>query len=120
MNRSPQSPSLFPGNGIWRPENMTPKWPSRFRQPSPETARPCETPPHRRYSPRSGKSPGSNECVVADAVAIKPVSTTEFPAIREKNREFIDSGVIFGPERSKNPLKPGLRSHIPYALEQGI
>jgi hypothetical protein len=63
---------------------------------------------------------GAGEYVVADAVAIEPISTTEFPAIREKNREFIDSGMILGPKRSKNPLKPGLRSHIPYALEQGI
>jgi hypothetical protein len=67
-----------------------------------------------------GISSASNECVVADAVAIEPVSTTEFAAIREKNREFIDSGMIFGPERSKSPQKPGLRSQIPYAPEQGI
>src|SRR5665213_4034219 len=28
------------------------------------------------------------DCVVADAVAVEPVSAPEFPANREKNREF--------------------------------
>ena len=36
----------------------------------------------------SGKSRGSKECVVADAVAIEPVSVLQFSANREKNREF--------------------------------
>ena len=80
----------------------------------------CAQPQNRTCLAEAGKSEIVDEWVVADAVAIELVSTTEFPAIREKNREFIDSGMIFGPERSKNPLKPGLRSHIPYALEQGI
>ena len=80
----------------------------------------CAQPQNRACLAEAGKSEIVDERVVADAVAIELVSTTEFPAIREKNREFIDSGMIFGPERVKNPLKPGLRSHIPYALEQGI
>ena len=33
--------------------------------------------------------------MVADAVAIEPVSTSEFPANREINREFFN----FGPDR---------------------
>jgi hypothetical protein len=30
----------------------------------------------------------SGACLVADAVAVEPVSTLNFPANREKNREF--------------------------------
>jgi hypothetical protein len=34
--------------------------------------------------------------VVADAVVVEPVSTLEFPASREKNREFFDFGQFPG------------------------
>jgi hypothetical protein len=36
----------------------------------------------------SGKSRGSKECVVADAVGIEPVSASQFPDNREIIREF--------------------------------
>jgi hypothetical protein len=35
----------------------------------------------------AGKSPRESECVVADAVAVEPVSASIFPANREKYRE---------------------------------
>ena len=35
-----------------------------------------------------GKSPFDRECVVADAVAVEPVSQVQFPANSENNREF--------------------------------
>jgi hypothetical protein len=34
------------------------------------------------------KSPFVGDCVVADAVAVEPVSASYFPANREINREF--------------------------------
>jgi hypothetical protein len=37
---------------------------------------------------RSGESALERECVVADAVAVEPVSARRFPANRGKNREF--------------------------------
>jgi hypothetical protein len=36
----------------------------------------------------------SLKALVADAVAVELVSTPEFPANREKNREFFDSGAV--------------------------
>ena len=39
-----------------------------------------------------GRPDSSKECVVADAVAIEPVSASQFPANREKNREICNSG----------------------------
>jgi hypothetical protein len=38
--------------------------------------------------PIVGKSLVVADCVEADAVEVKPVSTPQFPAIREKNREL--------------------------------
>jgi hypothetical protein len=33
--------------------------------------------------------------MVADAVIVEPVSTLKFPASREKNRDFFDSGAVY-------------------------
>ena len=60
------------------------------------------------------------DCVVADAVAVEPVSTTKFSANREKNREFFNFGPDRGLEHPVRPLISGLLSKIPYAIEQGI
>ena len=43
------------------------------------------------------------DCVVADAVAVEPVSTAKFPANREKNRDYFNSGAVF---KSAVPLSP--------------
>jgi len=40
----------------------------------------------------AGKSLRTSECVVADAVAVEPVSARKFPANREKNRVTRDIG----------------------------
>jgi hypothetical protein len=43
---------------------------------------------NRAYSANNRKSRLAQECVVADAVRIEPVSTSKFPDNRENNREF--------------------------------
>jgi hypothetical protein len=53
-----------------------------------ETKRSRTSPPIRAYSLEPGKSPFDWEYVMADAVAIEPVSARKFPANREINREF--------------------------------
>ena len=58
--------------------------------------------------------------MVADAVAIEPVSAPEFPANREKNREFFNFGGLPQSECPQSPMISGLLNRIPYALEQGI
>ena len=59
-------------------------------------------------------------CVVADAVQVEPVSTPQFPANREINREFFN----FGPNRrlgvAIRPMIQRTWSEIPYSTEQGI
>jgi hypothetical protein len=47
--------------------------------------------PIRRYLHDTGKSLFVWDCMVADAVAVEPVSQVEFPANREINREFANS-----------------------------
>jgi hypothetical protein len=42
--------------------------------------------------------------VVADAVGVKLVSAAEFPANREKNRDFFDSGAIPENDAGFNPM----------------
>ena len=56
------------------------------------------------------------EWVVADAVVVEPVSTSKFPADREKNKEFCKSGApdaIFAHSRPANSV---LCSKIPYEM----
>jgi hypothetical protein len=64
----PKSP--LPGNGISWAETKAPRRPRRFKDAIAETE-PARTIP---YSPRTRKSPLVRKCVVADAVAIEPVS----------------------------------------------
>jgi len=52
----------------------------------------------RRNSTATGKSLRPQERVVADAVAVEPVSTVKFPANREKNREFCKIAASGAPE----------------------
>ena len=42
--------------------------------------------------------------MVADAVAIEPVSTPKFPANKEKNREFFNFGLARGSEVAIRPM----------------
>ncbi len=53
-----------------------------------ETGRTEESPQFAVYFRVSRKYLWSEECVVADAVYVEPVSAANFPAKREKNREF--------------------------------
>jgi hypothetical protein len=57
---------------------------------------------------------------VADAVAVEPVSTLQFPANREKNREFNKIGASGAAEIVNNAVVTGLPELIPYSAEQGI
>ena len=77
------------------------------------------TPPIRGYSPGSGKSPLERECVVADAVAVEPVSARKFPANREKNRLSRNFGRRRRISPLNCPLNPAICSEIPYAAEHG-
>jgi hypothetical protein len=60
------------------------------------------------------------DCVVADAVAVEPVSTTKFPANREKNREFFNFWPYRGLEHPMRPMISMALEQIPHAIEQGI
>ena len=79
-----------------------------------------KSPPIAGFLAVSGKSRGSKECVVADAVVIEPVSASQFPANREKNREFCNFGATSRIERPASPMISGLFLQIPYSAEQGI
>jgi hypothetical protein len=67
---------------------MAPERPVTFNRSSAETKAPHENPDIRRYLHDTGKSLFVCDCVVADTVAVEPVSQVEFPANREINREF--------------------------------
>jgi hypothetical protein len=58
--------------------------------------------------------------VVVDAVTYEPVSTPEFPANREINREFREirllGAILHGSTRANSEAC----SEIPYSAEQGI
>jgi hypothetical protein len=58
--------------------------------------------------------------MVADAVICEPVSTPEFPANREINREFCKIQRSATNVRAWTPANPMASSEIPYAMEQGI
>lgn len=58
--------------------------------------------------------------MVADAVAVKPVSTTKFPANREMNRDYFDFGAVFRSDAPVRPMISGPWSQIPCSSEQGI
>ena len=58
--------------------------------------------------------------MVADAVAVEPVSTPKFPANREINREFFNFGLARRPDVAIRPMIQRTQSKIPYSAEQGI
>jgi hypothetical protein len=60
------------------------------------------------------------DCVVADAVVCEPVSTPNFPANREKNREYCKILAAGAPESENNGVVTGLPMVIPCSTEQGI
>ena len=66
------------------------------------------------------QSPVVRDCVVADAVAVEPVSTPKSPANREKNREFCKIATSGAAETANNAVVKGLLVRIPYSTEQGI
>jgi hypothetical protein len=58
--------------------------------------------------------------VVADAVAVEPVSTAKFPANREINREFCRIRPLCKILKADTRAISKAFSQIPYAKEQGI
>jgi hypothetical protein len=60
------------------------------------------------------------DCVVADAVIVEPVSTPQFSANRETNREFFNFGPDSGLEHPMRPMISRAFEQIPYVTEQGI
>jgi hypothetical protein len=58
--------------------------------------------------------------MVADAVQVEPVSIREFPANREKNREFHRIRLIDAMLKTDARAKSEAYSEIPCAIEQGI
>jgi hypothetical protein len=77
-------------------------------------------PPIRGYLPIVGKSLLVADCVVADAVAVEPVSTPKFPANREKNREFCKLVAFSAAETPNRAVVAALLMQISYSMEQGI
>ena len=58
--------------------------------------------------------------MVADAVAVEPVSTVKFPANREINREFHRIHTFGAILKADTLVNSEACSEIPYATEQGI
>jgi hypothetical protein len=58
--------------------------------------------------------------VVADAVAVEPVSTHKFPANREINREFRRIRLLDAILNADPQVNSAACREIPYATEQGI
>ena len=58
--------------------------------------------------------------MVADAVVVEPISTIQFPANREKNREFCKIAASGAVETINNAAVTGLPVRIPYSTKQGI
>jgi hypothetical protein len=62
----------------------------------------------------------AQDCVVAEAVLIGPVSASIFPANREKNREFRENRPTSLMVTSFLQASSMICERIPYAIEQGI
>ena len=58
--------------------------------------------------------------MVADAVAVEPVSTPKFPANREINREFRRIRQLGAILKADTRANSEACSEIPYSTEQGI
>ena len=116
-----QSQSPFPGNRTLKTEtkapNLAPKSPAIF----------VETIPDPKRRPLRGlsakflrKSQLQQDCVAADAVAFERVSASQFPANREKNREFRRIRALEVIFIADTRAISKACSEIPYATEQGI
>lgn len=68
---------------------------------------------------RYGRSSNILKTLVADAVQVEPLSPTEFPASREKNRDFFDLRPLFQSAVHVCPMILGAKSKISCSFEQG-
>src|SRR5665213_3719900 len=64
--------------------------------------------PNAGHSRGFRKSLVAQECVVADAVAVEPVSAAKFLVNREKNRDFFDSETVSDDMSPLSPIISGL------------
>jgi len=71
-------------------------------------------------SAQNGNRNGAREWVVADAVAVEPVSSAEFPADREICREFRRIGLLGVILTADTTAISEACRQIPYLMEQGI
>ena len=83
-----QTGLCFPENAILGKETKPPKIASGLCARLKEIELDAQNPPNRRDLRVFGKHMQRPEWVVADAVRIEPVSASQVPANREKNREF--------------------------------
>ena len=74
---------------------------------------------HAGFSRKVSVIRDSGNCVVADAVAFEPVSALEFPANREKNREFCEIRPLGAILHADTRANSETCSEIPYSAEQG-
>ena len=72
------------------------------------------------FSAADRKSPEIQDCVVADAVQVEPVSTPKFPANREINREFRRIRLLGANLKADMRANSDACNKIPYSTEQGI
>jgi hypothetical protein len=81
---------------------------------------PRKRPQNAGYSSETGKRRFASDCVVADALALEPVSTPKFPFIRENNREFCESDALSIDCRRQTAHISGRLAKIPCEIESGI
>ena len=109
-----------PGTGISRAETLPPKVDLRGNAVSAETQTPIKSPASQRVfggfqEPRVfAKVRGGGRSRSRTSLHL------EFPANREKNREFFDFGLFSGSCVPASPMNSGGLSEIPCATEQGI
>ena len=73
------------------------------------------------YSSETRKRRFASECVVVDAAPIEPVSTGQFPSIREKNREFCKfEGIATTCPRANTRHFRRFSAKFPVRIEPGI
>jgi hypothetical protein len=82
---------------------------------------PAKCPQTAGYSSETGKHRFASDYVVVDAAPIEPVSTGQFPSIREKNREFCKfEGIATTCPRANTRHFRRFSAKFPVRIEPGI
>jgi hypothetical protein len=114
-----------PGNGFRTPEtegrNPPPGGLHSPQRPHTLYVNPRKPPLSAHYSSETRKRRFVSECVVVDAAPIEPVSTGQFPSIREKNREFCKfEGIATTCPRANTRHFRRFSAKFPVRIEPGI